>query len=156
MFMFPKSIELGGQTWLLVYDPRNPSTVMPDMRAPEVRNCFGKWVQVPGEGGKTDSCYMVVVDLLYPSVVSNNYVRPAQLVRGFKLSPAQIDPTKTPPTEMVMYMREVRAEEEDPQNFLNAIIGVGVTEQQKQVDTEWADKILGRHPFAESQTEESK
>jgi hypothetical protein len=39
---------------------------------------------------------------------------------------------------------------------MNAIIGVGVTEQQKQVDTEWADKILGRHPFAESQTEESK
>ena len=53
-------------------------------------------------------------------------------------------------------MREVRAEEEDPQNFLNAIIGVGVAEQQKQVDTEWADKILGRHPFAEAPIEESK
>lgn len=138
-FQFPQQINMEGHSWRLIYDPGNPSMVLPDTNSPRVLSVLGGWGQLGGR-----KVYLTETTLLYPSVVADNYVRPAQMVKGLKVHETEVNPETVPPYEQAMYMREVQERSATPQIFLDAIVSASVAAPRKPVDTSWTD-LLDQH-----------
>ena len=135
-FQFPQTITMEGHSWRLIYDPSNPLTVLPDLNSPRVLSVIGGWGQL---GGKR--VYLTETTLLYPSVVADNFVRPAQMVKGLKIHAQEVDANAVPPYEQAMYMREVQERSASPQNFLDAIISASVAAPKRPADTSWTEML---------------
>lgn len=135
-FQFPQQIIMDGHSWRLVYDPGDPTTVLPDMTTPRVLSVVGGWGQL---GGK--QVFLTETTLLYPSIIADSYVRPAQMVKGLKVHEKEVSPETVPPYEQAMYMREVQERSASPQTFLDAIIKASVMTPTKPADTSWTEML---------------
>ena len=135
-FQFPRQIVMEGYTWRLVYDPSDPTTVLPDVNTPRVLSVVGSWGSL---GGK--QVYLTETTLLYPSIIADNYMRPAQMVKGLKVHDREVDANAVPPYEQAMYMREVQERSATPQAFLDAIIKASVATPVRPADTSWTDML---------------
>ena len=126
-----KEIIIDGVTWRLLYDPNDTTSVLPDVSTRcKVERVSQEKVFLNGA-----EQYMVIVDLLYPSVSTPSVRRPAQRVRGFRLSKKPIDPMTTPPETMIMYVSEVQSTGDSAQHFLDAVT------QAQQISTVTPDDI---------------
>lgn len=136
-FEFPQNIVVQGKVWNLIYDPTS-RTILPSLQSAKLQSVFGQWVYVPNQSGGNDKYYMSVVDLVFPAINSPSCRKPAQYVRGFSLSPGEVDPTIQPPDGMALYARELDPPANIAQDFLNAVIGRSQeTQQQAMPKTDW-------------------
>lgn len=141
-FQFPQVIRAEGSIWHLIYDPDSPNNLLPSFQDAKVQNIFGQWVQVPDGMGKMQKLYMSVVDLVFPSVNTPTYRKPSQYVRGFSLSPHEVDPSQANPQGMAIYTKELAPPLNVAQEFLNAVLGTSLTQQENQnVDKDWTKKL---------------
>ena len=140
-FHFPGSIRCDGRTWHLLYDPGNPNTTLPDLSGAQVTALACSPVAIGKQSG-TQQVYMVTVDLKIPARAGLGSVSAPKTVRGFRIYPAPVNPERTPPQEMAMYLEEqMPAQGNAAQAFLDAILGVSLAEQPRP-NTNWAQEVL--------------
>lgn len=132
-----KEIFFGGVTWRLLYDPNDPSTMLPDVSSKcQVERVSREEVVLNGT-----NYFMNIVDLLYPSISTPTVRRPAQRVRGFRLTKTPIDPATTPPETMVMYVSEVQSGGDGAQHFLDAVAQAQQTTTVNPEDIAWTAEL---------------
>lgn len=146
-FQFPKTIQVQGSVWYLVYDPNSPNTIEPSLQDAKVQNVFGSWVRVPNGQGGVGQVFMSVVDLIIPQVNMPTYKKPAQILRGFCLSPQEVDPYTQPPKSMAMYTKEAEPPVNVAQEFLNAVlIQSSEIQAQEQPKGDWTNMLDPAQP----------
>lgn len=138
-----KEIMYNGVRWRLLYDPNDPTTMLPDVSAKcQVERVSREEVMLNGT-----RYYMNIVDLLYPSISTPTVRRPALRVRGFRLTTSPIDPNTTPPETMIMYGSEVQSGEDGAQQFLDAVARVPHNTTINSEDIEWTKALhADAHP----------
>lgn len=137
-----KEIVFNGVTWRLLYDPNDPTTMLPDVSSKcQVERVSREEVTLNGV-----PYFMNIVDLLYPSVSTPTARRPAQRVRGFRLTKTPIDPATTPPETMVMYVSEVQSGSDGAQHFLDAVAHAQQTTTVNSEDIEWTKELTAPAP----------
>lgn len=141
-FQFPQTLRAQGSTWYLIYDPNSANTLLPSLQDAKVQNVFGQWVKVPNGAGGVGNLFMSVVDLIIPQVNMPTYKKPAQYVRGFSLSPQEVDPYSQPPQSMAIYTKELEPPVNVAQEFLNAVLGQSLENQaQSAQNRDWTQML---------------
>lgn len=137
MSVLRKSFDYDGVTWRLLYDPNDPQTMLPNLSG----KCTVEQVRQDTVLINGREQFMTVVDLLYPSVNTTAVRRPAQRVRGFRLSSQRIDPYTVPPETMVMYVCEVQSSANNAQGFLDAIMQAQSAPAVRADDVAWTAQL---------------
>lgn len=147
--LFAQVIEWNGSRWYLQYDPADTMSVMPDLTGARILNVGCSEVKLPGQSGDKHY-YLTVVDVEIPATVYGNEVRPARLLKGFRLYDYMPpEPTDVPSMrlqEMAYYLKEPAAfsNRQSAQDFLNCALGgiIADAERQQATDREWSRTLL--------------
>lgn len=147
--LFAQVIEWNGSRWYLQYDPADTMSVMPDLTGARILNVGCSEVKLPGQS-EDKHFYLAVVDVEIPATMYGNEIRPARLLKGFRLydyrPPEPSDVHSLRLQEMAYYLKEPVAvsNRQSAQDFLNCALGgiLADAERQQATDREWSRTLL--------------
>lgn len=144
MSFFEKEIQWGGETWILVYDPADPTSVVPSLQGGLLRNQSCTPVKLPNQ---SNDFWLVVLDIEIPSAIVGGEAVPAKHLKGIRLydhQPVSLATLQT--SDMVYYIRKPVVSQTcgTAQQFLDTVLGtsLGLAARQAEADRSWSRTLL--------------
>lgn len=144
MSFFEREVQWGGDDWVLLYDPADPMSVVPNLQGGILRGQTCSPVKLPNQ---TQDFWLVVLDIEIPSSIVGGEAVPSKHLKGIRIYDHQPMSLATLQTaDMVYYIKKPVLSQTGgtAQQFLDTVLGtsLNLAERQAEADRSWSRTLL--------------